>query len=293
MNVRDSDPILIGRTWHFEDGTTLPLISGGSDTGPSGTNDSIPAPTFGSDGTDLPPQNPDSLVNPFLSKIPEADRNVVAPYIKDWDAGVTRRFQEIHQQYAPFKGMDAEEVQQAIAFRDYVNQNEEAVFQVLAERLGYEVGGNGPQQYQGGDEFENPWAEDGIPDEFARQFMELQQVNQALAQRVMGIDDERIEQQEDAELDSLLDSMHKQHGSFNDQYVLLQLSEGLTPEQAIASWHQMIQGEIDSRSSGKTPVPILGGNGTVPMGGVDPRKMKTEDLQAHIANVLSGLNNER
>lgn len=45
----EADPVLIGRTWHFPDGATLPLVAGGSDTF------SIPGPPASGEGVDIDP----------------------------------------------------------------------------------------------------------------------------------------------------------------------------------------------------------------------------------------------
>src|SRR6266702_3198402 len=36
---------------------------------------------------------------PYLEQIPESVRGVVEPVFKNWDAGVTQRFQQLHSQY--------------------------------------------------------------------------------------------------------------------------------------------------------------------------------------------------
>jgi hypothetical protein len=73
----DTDPILIGRTWHFADGATLPLVAGGSDTfsvpGPPAGGDLDVEPDFdrfgddggtGDEGQPPPPSQPPSGQQP-------------------------------------------------------------------------------------------------------------------------------------------------------------------------------------------------------------------------------------
>ena len=45
----------------------------------------------------------EGLASPFLAKIPPQDSAVVARYIKDWDAGVTKKFQEYSGKLKPYQ----------------------------------------------------------------------------------------------------------------------------------------------------------------------------------------------
>lgn len=253
---------------------------------------------FGPGGEQSEP-NPDDLANPYLASIPEVDRNVVAKYIKGWQGQVTQRFQALHDQYRPFKDMgDPEELSRARALYDLMNERPEDVFQVLVQNAG-EIPGiqqalqqYGQQQYQqpqqqGG--FQNPWAEDGIPDEFANMFIQQQQVLAALADKVMGYDSNRQEEQEAAQLDSVLNDLHSRHGNFDEDHVLLRMYQGMDPEAAVQDWTESIQQAINSRQSAKPPPMVLGGNGSVPHGGVDPSKMGDADRRSYIAQQLQAV----
>lgn len=256
-------------------------------------------PTSGSDltqgGND--PQvetNPDNLASPFLKNVAEADRPVVAKYLQDWDRGVQQRFQAIHQQYAPYKQFgDAEDVQTAIQLAGLMNERPEVVFQKLAEHLGYELGQQPQQQgYQQQQGFENPWADQGIPDDFANLIQTQQQLIEALVGKVQGIDNATQDERDQAALDDLLGALHEKHGDFNENYVMTQLLQGMDPEDAVASWNHEIQNAINSRTSRPAPT-VLGGSGTVPQGGVDPRKMSSEEVRKFVASQLEEANRQR
>jgi hypothetical protein len=257
-------------------------------------------PTTGSEipGENDPQQtalntSPDNLASPFLSKVPEADRPVVARYIQEWDRGVQGRFQQIHEQYKPYKEFgDANDVKQAMELSRLVNEDPQQVFDFLAGHLGYQLNNGQPQGMPQQQAPENPWAELGIPDEFAAEVLQMRQLNEALVQKVMGMDNATQESRDQAALDDLLGALNEKYGDFNETYVMAQIVQGVDPEQAVQQWNQEIQNGINSRSSRPAPA-VLGGSGSVPQSGVDPRKMSSEDVRKFLADQLTQVNNQR
>lgn len=251
---------------------------------------------FGPDGSEE--TNPDDLANPYLSAIPEVDRNVVAKYIKGWQGNVTRRFQDIHNEYAPYKNLgDPEELSKAAALYRLMDESPQEIFRVLVENANdlpevaqmlQQITGQQQQSQQQGD-FQNPWADDGIPDDFANMFVQQQQVLAALADRVMGYDSKSKEQEESDQLDSVLSDLHSNYGDFDEDAVLLRMYQGMDPDAAVRDWDESIQQAINSRQSAKPPPYVLGGNGSVPHGGVDPSKLGDEDRRNYIAQQLQAV----
>lgn len=253
---------------------------------------------FGPGGEENAP-SPDDLANPYLASIPEVDRNVVAKYIKGWQGNVTRRFQDIHNEYAPYKQLgDPEELSKAASLYNLMNESPHEIFRVLVENANdipevaqmlQQYAGQQQQQYRPQGEFENPWAEDGIPDEFATMFIQQQQVLAALADKVLGYDSNRQEEQEAAQLDEVLNDLHSQYGDFDEEHVLLRMYQGMDPDSAVKDWESSIQQAINSRQSAKPPPFVLGGNGSVPHGGVDPTKLSDKDRRSYIAQQLQAV----
>jgi len=249
-------------------------------------------------GTDLPGQpdplatNPDNLSSPFLAKIPEADRPVVARYIQDWDRGVQQRFQAIHEQYKPYKEFgDAADVEKAIKVSQLLDADPEQVFNLLARELGYQVGAPEPQRTSQSD-FQNPWEDLGIPDEFANMVVQQQNLLEALVAKVSGIDTATQDQQDQAALDDLLGALHDKYGDYDETYVMAHIVQGMDPEAAVDQWNNSIQSAINSRSSRPAPT-VLGGSGTVPQSGVDPRKMSGQDVRNFLADQLTAINAQK
>jgi hypothetical protein len=294
--MSDNDPIQIGREWHFSDGTILPVVSGGADDSEGdlfggddgGNGDDSGLFYFGN-----PNATPQDLSSPFLKNVAEANRPIIAKYLKDIQGGVTKRFQSIHDQYAPFKGLDPEETQLAMQFFSLANEDPEKVIEALLQAvpdLQPKYRGGSPVPPVGNEDgFNNPWADDGVPDAFAKEHLQLREIVGALAEQFMGSQTASQEAAEDAELDSVLNDLHENFGDFNEELVLLKIANGMEPASAVQAWQGEMQQFIDNRRSPRIPPPVSGGNGSIASGGVDPSKLGDAERKAYIAKTLEAL----
>lgn len=224
------------------------------------------APPEQSTGTAQPTENPDSLANPFLNNIPEQDRQIVAKYIKDWDAGVTRKFQEIHSQYQPYKelGASAEEIQAAYNIYQQLNSDPKAFYQALADALGPDLEEQGQRTPQVNPAFQ------GLPEEFQAEYQQTRKAVEALAQYILDQQDQQKQQAEDAELDNYIKTLRDKHGDFDEEFVLTKMyTSNMDGEQAIAAWKQAMQNYINQvggvqRDGSQPAFKPLHGGGSVP-----------------------------
>lgn len=230
----------------------------------------------------LSPQ--ETLGEGFLRDIPEQDRNIVQKYIRDWDGNVTRKFQSIHEQYQPYKELgEYEELRQAMALNQYLQNNPVDFYNHLQETLdemreqGLLVTEEPEEQFIPGVRS----VEDGEPDRLSaieqqmQQFLEWQQEQASAAEEA-----EQIQ-----ELDNLMEQMHTVYGDFDDDWVLLQLSRGATPEQAIEGWTSLLQSKVSSFQ--RKPIPnVMGGNGAIPGSQADIGKMSRDERIAFITQSI-------
>lgn len=232
-------------------------------------NGFIAAPEPSQEGTtqQAGTENPDSLANPFLANIPELDRQVVAKYIKDWDAGVTRKFQEIHSQYEPYKqlGADPESLQAAYNIYQQLNDDPQAFYKALADALGEELTEQGQQETP--PQQVNP-AFQGLPPEFQAEYQQTRKAVEALAQHILNQENATKAQAEDAELDNYMKSLKEKHGDFDEEFVLTKMyNSNMTGEQAIQAWQQSIQeyiNRVGGVPSSEPKFKPLHGGGSVP-----------------------------
>lgn len=245
----------------------------------------------GGETTDSP-TGEESLANSFLSNIPEADRQVVEKYVKDWDAGVTKRFQSIHEQYKPYKelGVDPSELQNAILLYNLANEKPEEMLSVLQEWLEEnQVNEVDPiaNILQPQPQIPSPDQEDPGIDPFQQKLSAIEQNQQLIAKAILEQQEAARAQAEKAAVDNMLKTLHTKHGEFDDDYVLLQIQRGAKPDEAVAKFNEFAEGLVNSRTK-KPAVPVLPGGGGTPVGQVDKSALANSNSRVKfIAGILA------
>lgn len=238
------------------------------------------------------------LANPFLNNIPEPDREVVGKYIQDWDRGVTNRFQEIHEQYRPYKELEKQyggwdNVQAAMEVYDLLETNPKYVY----EEIGKQLGLTGAEVKEAVETDNKAPSGTKIPDELSeflgplqKQIEQQQQVLQALAQQTVQSTTAQREAQEDAMLDKLLADMHEAHGDFDEDYVLLMMHNDMEPEDAIQAWQDMLGQYTGNENQQRfAPLPPTLSGGQVPGSQKGVADMDRKDVQGLVANLMAGV----
>lgn len=220
-----------------------------------------------------------------LSSIPETDRPVVAKYIKDWDGNVTRKFQEIHQTYRPYLEMgDIEDIQYAKYYTSMM-QNDPVQFIKELTAAMREAGMSTDDLFQNDEQYEGhvpqPNQEHQIPKEWQNRMEQYEQMLGSVYQQQQSFQQQQMESRQMQQLDRLMDDMHKMHGDFDDDWFLLQLEKGATPDQAINAYKDRFG------SPERKPAPrILNGNGAVRQDQVDPSRLSDTDRKAYALAIL-------
>lgn len=299
----------IGNTWVFSDGTVLPVVSGGDESAgaPAAQQGGIPqqgggAPSGVPQGQEGQGQGSDeySLAAGFLGRIPEEHRPIVEPYVKQWDAGVTRRFQELQSQLAPWQEIgDIEDVQAAMGLAQMLQENPYQVYGILHQALiNGEIqapegqGGPGPLQQPVPNQVppQQDQGLNGIPPEISQRLDTMQQALVALGQHFLGQQTQQQTEAENAELDNYMAQLHEEYGDFDDQYVMLQLYNGRSPDEAINNFNALITQRASQSLQRQNGLPALLGSGGG--GGVasDPASVKNLDrgqVRSLVATVLA------
>ena len=248
--------------------------------------------------------------NQFLQSVDEADREIVGKYINDWDAGVTKKFQDYSEKLKTYEEMgDAETLSSAQSilkdiqsdpveffnnYRDYLVENAQAIQEQygiedinqaigIAQQMEQEQ--EMPDDPSGLPEFE------GLPPQFIDQFKAMESKLEEYGSKFETLNNGVQEKEQAQMLDKTLETLHNEHGAFDDTFVLTQLANGKTTAQAIEAWTGMKQSIIDSHA--KTPPPsLLNGPAGTPLDQVDPTKLNDAKTRKDIGvQLLSGLNN--
>ena len=249
-------------------------------------------PEFGQ--TDQPESSPEttessedtSLLNLYLKDIPPQDRDIVARYAKQWNQGATKKFQEIHGKYKPYK--DLGEVEELVKYRNLANNlraNPEGFFKIMFDGLREQYGDTfeteitrilgvddvsdeyeGEEEVEGG--YEEPDQNQIIQENVLRELDELREWREQQ-------ETEKYEAEQDRQFDAVLSAMHNKFGDFDDRIMTQLLAEHGDIGKAVEDWNRTI-GKFSQGSQRQAPK-VLGGQGGVPSGNIDPKTLRGKD----------------
>lgn len=244
-------------------------------------------------GTQAQPQGQprNEFLDGILNEVDPAHRPIVEPYLGKWNAGVTRRFQDLHGQLAPFQelGADPETLSQALSLMEMIDNDPQGVMALLQEAIGELNGGEG-QVPQGvpGQQAPGQEGQSALPPEFVamqEKFGTFETVLEAVAQQILEQRSTEQESQEDAQLDQYLGLLKEEFGDYDEHYVIAKMMAGVDGAEAVKQYQAAIQGQVNQRSRQPNVPPVLGGGGSIPQGGksvTDASKKETKNLVAQI-----------
>jgi len=235
----------------------------------------------------------DGLASSFLTRIPEADRATVEKYVKQWDAGVTRRFQELHKQYEPYKNLgELETLQKAQEIYGILDNEPERLYHALREIFEEEAGNE--QQQNPDASVENPPEFQGALQELQSKFDQQTQVLEAMAQYLMQQENQSKESQEDSELEDYLGLLKEEFGDFDEDYVLTKMYHGASGEEAIQAYQQFVQQIANQAGSAVNNLPTFlsssGGSGVPQTPSQKLGEIPGKDIRNLVADVLAQAN---
>lgn len=234
-------------------------------------------------------ENEYSLASDFLTRIPENDRAVVERYVKQWDAGVTRRFQDLHSQYQPYQELgEVEELQKAVNLINMLNEDPERFYYALQDQL--ELGDGttaGIQQNPAVQEQNAP----GLPPEFVSRIDKQEEMLKSIAEYVLGMHNQQQESAEDAQLDDYMGLLHQEYGDFDDDYVLTKMYHGMDGGDAVKAYQKLVQQQINAANSvtnGLPPTLSSGsGGGAVPAEQIDLGRIPSGQVKSLVADIIA------
>jgi hypothetical protein len=231
----------------------------------------------------------------ILKDVPEEHREILQPYLTKWDAGTTRRFQDLHNQYKPYAdlGWDSETTQQMAEVYRVLNEEPEKMYQALREALAIEDGKEQTPPSEAGSQTDQ--VIQGLPPEITEQLTQQQQVLEALAQYVLGEQTQRTETQQDSEFESYMGLLKTELGDFDEQYVTMAIANGIDGEAAVKQWQSMAQEIINkaSQATANLPPAMLSSAGGGAVAQAEPQRLgsyDSRDIKNLIANVITQAN---
>jgi len=218
--------------------------------------------------------------NDLLGVVPQELHSQVTPHLQNWDRNVQQRFEKVQSEYEPWKpvigsGFNPEDAQFALNLLNALQSNPRDVY----DRLGEYYKFNNPDGLQGQGQGEPP-TEDNP---YAKDIAELRQQNQQLAELMYQQRQAEMAQQADSQLDAELSALKQKYGDYNEKFVVAQMMAGTSAEEAVQQYFAWRDQELQRN----IPKPlILGAGGSVPNGGIDPRKLDDKGTKSLIVDML-------
>lgn len=263
-------------------GTGTASDSGGTPQGtPEGQGQSQGTPPLGA----VEPAG-SSLGDDFLSRVDPAHRPILEPYVKQWDAGVTRRFQQLQSQLQPYQslGLPADELQAAVQTYQLLDQSPEVLYNILKQHL--EAEGGAGDQGQGGQIPEGDLGDlQGVPQVLQDQMKEMRSALEVMAQHILGQQQSTQQQSEDAQLDQYLNLLKDEFGEFDEDFVVAKMAKGMDGEEAVKAFLK-VAGRAPGQGGGRPPMQVLAGGGSAPTDIQSVKNASSGDVKNLVASLL-------
>ncbi len=231
--------------------------------------------------------------NDALSVIPSQLHSQVIPHFQKWDQNFNSQIQKVHSQYEPYKpfleaGYQPDDISFGVNLAQAIAQNPQQVAQALNEWIQAEYG----EEEQQGQNESTPQFDPNTPDFDITQHPAFQQQDQALRAMAEILLEQR-EQEQQAQADSELEQeiaelqeKNKERGEFDLEFVLgvAMNDPEMDLEKAVEKFYERRDAMLQQVR--KPGPPVLGSGGTIPSGGVDPRKLDDKSRRALVAQML-------
>ncbi len=224
----------------------------------------------------------------LLQEVPEEQRGVLEPYLRKWDAGTSRRFQELHSRYKPYEQLgDYESLQQAVEVMNAINTDPQGFMSLLQQELG--AGTQPGQGLEQEPEYEGEYEE--LYSQFQPHFQKIDRLEQlvgSMAQLLLEQHKGTQEQTEDQELEQYLSNLKQEFGDFDEDYVLTKLYQGMSGEDAVKAYQGLVQQHVNKANQpGASLPPILSGGGSLPNDVKNVAELPRNDVKNLVAQLLS------
>ena len=251
----------------------------------------------------------------YLAELPETVRPLAEQAFKKWDADVTRRFQELHSQYDPYKPIieagDPDSIQGALQVAQVLEADParfltafaEAYPELVQQALGQQQQQQAPQGQQ--------TSEQGLGDldpndPLVQRISQLETMLNQAVQGFTGVTEQQQQKEQQEFLDKTLADLHTKHGDFDDVYVLSQMAyRGLDPEKAVTEFQNNIvakygqqqtqqQQQVQNGNGQQAPA-VLPPGGGLPSEPVDVNQLAGDDkaTQALVTSLLEAAHQQQ
>lgn len=227
----------------------------------------------------------------FVEKFPEAYRGIAEEAAKEWDSGVTKRFQDLHSTYEPYKPFvdewEPEAIDQALQLAQALEANPQAFYESLANAYGF----NGEQGTQEQQQVASSPQDLDENDPYAPRFQQNEELLANLANYIISQEEQKTQYeqqvQEDQWFDQTMTALKTQYGEFDENYVLHQIANGVDPDVAVQNFQSTVNTWAQRQVAPARQAPrVMGAGGGIPSGQVDPASLNSRDTKDLVAEYL-------
>lgn len=239
---------------------------------------------------------PNPAWNDVLSVLPEQFHSVVTPHFQKWDQSAQERITQANSsvaQYEPYKafiehGIEPSELENGLRLMYEVNNNPQAVWNALGKAYSLANDTGNAEVDDDDDEEEESSPDVGSQFQDHPKFAELQQGIELVSQIILNEQTEKANAQADAELDAELASLKKEHGDYDERYVMAMMMNGSSAEEAVQSFTELRNNLLQTNPRPFAPHVMgnSGGGAGVPSQAIDPTKLSGKDTRNLVAQML-------
>lgn len=251
-------------------------------------------PDFGTQGQDNGTGSAESQppYASYLERFPEPVRPIAESAFKEWDAGVTQRFQTYSQQlqeFAPYKPLidewEPQALQEALQLSLAMQTDPRAFYDMMGQSYGF----NTPVEetdYGQGDEGQQQYQDPRVD--------ELQTAMNALLEMQTANQQREQEEQEEAEVIEALQQLEQQHGQFDWEFVLTQAAAGKPLDEAVKHYQSIVNQAASQQNAagGQAPV-VMGAGGSLPTQQTKPSDWSANERKDFVASLLQQQQNQQ
>lgn len=221
--------------------------------------------------------------NEVYSVLPQEFHEKVAPVLKQWEANVNKRFEQVHSKYGQWDPIinqvgDPQQVSWAINMLQALENNPREVYDRIGEYYRFAQQQQDPTTASNG----QGQQQQNQDDPYAQKIAQIERQNQLMTDYLSLQRQQQEQQQADQWLDNELNAARKKHGDFDNDYVLAQMQKGFSADEAAQAFIQM-------REKWGAPAPkplIMGPGGGIPGSNTNVRNMKDQEVSSLVAQML-------
>jgi hypothetical protein len=230
----------------------------------------------------------------ILNSIPEEYHDAVIPTLQRWDSGVSRRFQRIHDEYAPYKELgefEPDSIKEAMNVYQALTTDPAATWEAIGR-----VYGLSPQQVSQAASQDEDFDLDDLPASIRERLDRIDNHDQTLnylAQQLQQQQAYNEEAAEDEALEEYLNELREDYGDFDEDYVVGLIAAGMDGEDAVGRFQALLEDiasniEFEGKDDKNPNYPqVMGSGGGVPdMPQVDTSRMSDQDTRSLVAEIL-------